>query len=67
MLKTHDRLEVGQSYNLPGVTAFYLIGQGIAEDAALPVGPTEIKPAAPSEVKEIVKKKPRNAMTGKES
>ena len=67
MLKSQDRLEAGQFYNLPRITALYLIGQGIAEDAApRKIGPTEMKPAAPSEIKEVVKKKPRNAQTIKE-
>ena len=68
MLKSQDRLEAGQFYNLPRITALFLIGQGIAEDVAPPkIGPTEMKPAGPSEVKEVAKKKPRSAPTARES
>ena len=65
MLKSQDRLEAGQFYNLPRITALYLIGQGIAEDTSPPkIGPTEMKPAAPSDIKEVLKKKPRNVKMG---
>ncbi len=67
MLKTLDQLQAGTFYNLPRITALYLIGQGIAEDTSPPkIGPTEMKPAAPSEIKEVLKKKPRNVKTAGE-
>jgi hypothetical protein len=58
MKRRHDQLEAGQCYNLPPLTANWLIGQGFAEDVqeTKPAGPSEIKPIGPAEVK--TKKKP---------
>ena len=64
MSKTRDQLQAGQFYNLPRLTATWLIEQGYARglDNQL-VGPLEIKPVAPAEIK--VKKKSKRAQTAK--
>ncbi len=66
MLKTRDSLQAGNFYNLPRLTAFYLIEQGDAESQEMPrVGPTETKPVEPTEVKVVAKKKRSHAQTEK--
>lgn len=66
MLKTRDQLQAGQWYNLPRLTAIWLVEQGLALGPEFPpVGPSEIKPAGPSEIKVTVKKKLKRARTEK--
>lgn len=76
MLKSRDQLQAGQWYNLPRLTAIWLVEQGLAlgpvpnsnnllRPEIKPAGPSEIKPAGPSEIKVIAKKKLKRTPTEK--
>lgn len=67
MKRALDQLETGQSYLLPEQMANALVAQGVAEfPRDIKVGPSETKPAVPSEKKvvqpsEVKTPKKRNA------
>lgn len=66
MLKTVDQLMKNDSYLLPESKAEELIRAGFAvgpTEPRKPVGPSETKPAFPSEVKDKSKPDPKKART----
>jgi hypothetical protein len=70
MLRSCDQLQEGQSYNLSERLAEELIRRGTAIGPDEPTGPTEAKPAGPSEIKApevTVKKNSKRGPTAKKS